>query len=49
MLFYDNATKPYNDTVEKPASESLMENVQLQGFRNPEESPPKGGICERRT
>ncbi len=22
-------------TVEKPASERLMENVQLQGFRNP--------------
>jgi hypothetical protein len=26
-----------------------MENVQMQGFRNPEESPPKSGICERRT
>ena len=24
-------------TVEKPASERLMENVQMQGFRNPEE------------
>jgi hypothetical protein len=25
------------ETVEKPASERLMENVQMQGFRNPEE------------
>jgi len=24
-------------TVEKPASERLVENVQMQGFRNPEE------------
>ena len=24
-------------TVEKPASERLMENVHMQGFRNPEE------------
>jgi hypothetical protein len=24
-------------TVEKPASEKLMENVHMQGFRNPEE------------
>jgi hypothetical protein len=27
---------PY-ETVEKPAFERLMENVQMQGFRNPEE------------
>lgn len=26
-----------NETVEKPIPERLMENVQLQGFRNPEE------------
>jgi hypothetical protein len=26
----------------------LLENVQMQGARNPEESPPKSGICERR-
>jgi hypothetical protein len=39
---------PYK-IVEKPASERLVENVQMQGFRNPEESPPKGGICESRT
>jgi hypothetical protein len=25
------------ETVEKPSSERLMENVQMQGFRNPEE------------
>jgi hypothetical protein len=25
------------ETVEKPASERLMENVHMQGFRNPEE------------
>jgi hypothetical protein len=25
------------ETVEKPVSERLMENVQMQGFRNPEE------------
>jgi hypothetical protein len=25
------------ETVEKPASERLMENVHKQGFRNPEE------------
>jgi hypothetical protein len=25
------------ETVEKPASERLMENVQMQGSRNPEE------------
>jgi hypothetical protein len=25
------------ETVEKPASQRLMENVQMQGFRNPEE------------
>jgi hypothetical protein len=25
------------DIVEKPASERLMENVQMQGIRNPEE------------
>jgi len=25
------------ETVEKPASERLMENGQMQGFRNPEE------------
>jgi hypothetical protein len=24
-------------TVKKPASERVMENVQMQGFRNPEE------------
>jgi hypothetical protein len=29
--------KPLYETVEKPPSERLMENVQLQGFRNPEE------------
>jgi hypothetical protein len=30
--------KFYNfETVEKLASEKLMENVQMQGFRNPEE------------
>jgi hypothetical protein len=28
--------KPY-ETVEKPASERLMENAQMQGFRDPEE------------
>jgi hypothetical protein len=28
---------PSIETVEKQASERLMENVQLQGFRNPEE------------
>jgi hypothetical protein len=27
----------------------LLENVQMQGARNPEESPPKSGICETRT
>jgi hypothetical protein len=26
-----------NEAVEKPASERLMENVHMQGFRNPEE------------
>jgi hypothetical protein len=26
-----------SETVEKPASERLMENVHMQGFRNPEE------------
>jgi hypothetical protein len=25
------------ETVEKPASERLLENVHMQGFRNPEE------------
>jgi len=25
------------ETVEKPAFERLMENAQMQGFRNPEE------------
>jgi hypothetical protein len=32
-------TFPINDyqTVEKPAFQRLMENVQMQGFRNPEE------------
>jgi hypothetical protein len=29
--------KPTNETVEKPVPERLMENVQMQGFRNPEE------------
>jgi hypothetical protein len=28
---------PLKETVEKPASRRLMENVQMQGFRNPEE------------
>ena len=41
--------KPQNETIVKPASERLMENVHMQGFRSPEESPPNGGICERRT
>ena len=27
----------YSETVEKPVSVRLMENVQMQGFRNPEE------------
>jgi hypothetical protein len=27
----------HNETFEKPTSERLMENVQMQGFRNPEE------------
>jgi hypothetical protein len=31
------AVKISFETVEKPASEKLMENVQMQGFRNPEE------------
>jgi hypothetical protein len=26
-----------NETLEKPTSKGLMENVQMQGFRNPEE------------
>jgi hypothetical protein len=26
-----------NETIEKPTSERLMENVHLQGFGNPEE------------
>jgi hypothetical protein len=31
------AFEPDNETVEKPVSVRLMENVQMQGFRNPEE------------
>jgi len=27
----------HKETVEKPTSERLMENAQMQGFRNPEE------------
>ena len=30
-------SKIFVETVEKPASKELMENVQMQGFRNPEE------------
>jgi len=40
------------ETLEKPNSERLTEKVHPAGFaagRNPEESPPNGGICERRT
>jgi hypothetical protein len=29
--------KETSETLEKPASERLMENVHMQGFRNPEE------------
>jgi hypothetical protein len=27
----------FNETIEKPFPERLMENVQMQGLRNPEE------------
>jgi len=40
------------ETVEKQASQRLLERVHpaaKPAGRNPEESPPKGGICERRT
>ena len=40
------------DSFRKPVVERLMENLHAAGFaagRYPEESPPNGGICERRT
>jgi hypothetical protein len=37
MVSVPYVLQPSNETVEKPAYERLMENVQTQGFRNPEE------------
>jgi hypothetical protein len=41
LVFFRNRRFPFlvdnSEIVEKPASERLMENVHMQGFRNPEE------------
>jgi hypothetical protein len=37
LSIQERNVKVFLETVEKPASERLMENVHMQGFRNPEE------------